>query len=223
MPGGSSAGESTSSIGNTISLLPHFISIRLLLLRPASRRSSQESDMIDILKNSYRAYSKDNRRSGAELATLLAKDWICLKSSIGGGTAPAPVASKPAPDIHQSHAMHPLMSPTNTGGPGPIKQNPMSKLSHFASRAPTMTGQNYNLDAPGSMSYPNTNQNNLRRGSPYDTSSSYVRESSFDSSGSYRRDSVDSSSVQGNSPNIRPTPATSTKPLPSQPNIVMEH
>jgi hypothetical protein len=217
MPGGSSAGESSSSIGNTISLLPHFISIRLLLLRPGNRRSSQENDMIDILKNSYRAYSKDNRRSGAELATLLAKDWICLKSSFGGGTAPAPVESKPAPEIHQSHVMHPLMSPANTGGPGPIKQNAMSQASHFASRAPAMTSQNYNLDAPGPMGYPNASQNSLRRNSSYGTSSSYV-----DSSASYHRESFDSSSVQGNSPNIRPMAGTAPKPLPPHPNIVME-
>jgi hypothetical protein len=217
--GGSSAGESSSSIGNTISLLPHFISIRLLLLRPANRRSSQENGMIDILKNSFRAYSKDNRRSGAELATLLAKDWICLKSSFLGGAAPAPVASKPAPQIHQSHAMPPLMCPAKADGPGPIKQNPTSQLPHFASRAPALTNQNYNLDAPGPMGYPHASQNDLRRISPHITLSSYVRES-FDSA-SYLHDS---SSVQGNSPNIRPTPDTSPKTLPHQPNVVlMEH
>jgi hypothetical protein len=217
--GGSSAGESSSSIGYEISLLPHFISIRLLLLRPAMRRSSQENDMIDILKNSYRAYSMDNRRSGAELATLLAKDWICLKSSFGGGTAPAPVAIKPAPEIHQSHAMSPLMSPANIGGPGLIKQNPI-QMSHFASRAPAMTSQNYNLGAPGPMGYPNTSQNNVRLSHPYDASSTYLRES-FESSESHRRDSFDSSSVQqANSPKIR---STSPRPLPPQPNVVTEH
>jgi hypothetical protein len=142
--GGSSTGESSSSIGYDISLLPHFISIRLLLLLPAIRRSSQENDMIDILKNSYRAYSMDNRRSGSELTTLLAKDRICRKSSFGGGTAPAPVASKPAPEIHQSHAMPPLMSPTNIGSPGLIKEQNPIQISHFAWRAPAMTSQNYN-------------------------------------------------------------------------------
>ena len=46
--------------------------------------------MIDTLKSSFRAYSKDNRRGGAELAGLLAKDWICLKqtfSPAGGPTS----------------------------------------------------------------------------------------------------------------------------------------
>lgn len=76
-----SAGEPSSSAGTATNLLPHFMAIRLLLLRPNARRSSQENEMIDVLKNSFRAYAKDNRRSGAELANLLAKDWICLKGT----------------------------------------------------------------------------------------------------------------------------------------------
>ncbi|MEM7259146.1 MAG: cytochrome c peroxidase, partial [Pseudomonadota bacterium] len=55
--------------------------------RPSSRRSNQENEMIDILKESFRAYSNDNKRTGAELAALLAKDWICLKASFPGVAA----------------------------------------------------------------------------------------------------------------------------------------
>jgi hypothetical protein len=59
----SRAGEPSSSAMKSSELLPHFMAMRLTLLRPASRRSPQENEMIEILKNSFRAYSKDNRRS----------------------------------------------------------------------------------------------------------------------------------------------------------------
>eukprot|EP00978_Attheya_sp_CCMP212_P033433 scaffold134895_cov44-Attheya_sp.AAC.2 len=65
-------------------LLPHFMSLRLLLLRSADRRSPDETDMIDIIKKSFRGYCKDNRRSGEALATLLAKDWMYLSNSFSG-------------------------------------------------------------------------------------------------------------------------------------------
>jgi len=90
----SSAGEPSSSTANSSNLLPHFMSIRLLLLRPSSRRTSQQNEMIDILKNSFRAYAKDNRRSGAELANLLAKDWICLSATFSVPNTNAAVESK---------------------------------------------------------------------------------------------------------------------------------
>lgn len=80
---GSPAGESSASSMKSAELLPHFMAMRLTLLRPRNRRSTRENEMIDILKYSYKAYSNDNRRSGSELATLLAKDWICLKASFG--------------------------------------------------------------------------------------------------------------------------------------------
>jgi bHLH-MYC and R2R3-MYB transcription factors N-terminal len=73
-----STGEATSSSAEN---LQYFLSMRLLLLRPAGRRTARENEMIDILKSSFRAYAKDNRRGGAELAGLLAKDWICLKQT----------------------------------------------------------------------------------------------------------------------------------------------
>ena len=83
----SSTGEPTSSSAEN---LQHFLSMRLLLLRPSVRRTAKENEMIDTLKSSFRAYSKGNRRGGAELAGLLAKDWICLKQTfapVGGPTS----------------------------------------------------------------------------------------------------------------------------------------
>ena len=75
------AGQSTSSSQENGALLKHFMAIRLLLLRPAIRRSTEENEIVEVLKSSYKAYASRNNRSGAELANLLARDWECLKST----------------------------------------------------------------------------------------------------------------------------------------------
>lgn len=90
-----STGESSSSAGGSGNLLQHFMSMRLLILRPAARRTSRENEMIDVLKNSFRAYAKENRRSGAELAGLLAKDWVCLKSTFAALHSAPTMESQP--------------------------------------------------------------------------------------------------------------------------------
>lgn len=73
------ADEASSSDMKT--LRPYFLSFRLLLLRPSSERSSRENEIVGILKKSFRAYARDNRRNGKELANLLVKDWVYLKST----------------------------------------------------------------------------------------------------------------------------------------------
>jgi hypothetical protein len=88
-----STGEPTSSSTEN---LQHFLSMRLLLLRPAVRRTARENEMIDVLKSSFRAYAKDNRRGGAELAGLLAKDWICLKQTFAAMSGPPAALCPPA-------------------------------------------------------------------------------------------------------------------------------
>ncbi|KAG7352059.1 bHLH-MYC and R2R3-MYB transcription factor domain containing protein [Nitzschia inconspicua] len=88
----------SSSSRNQLQL---YMSIRLLLLRPASRRTAQENEMLEILKNSFRAYSKDSRRDGKELARLLVKDWECLQATYSfqtsTGPLPSPAMSKNIP------------------------------------------------------------------------------------------------------------------------------
>ena len=76
------------------SLLSHFITLRLLLLRSSDRRSSTEQELLKTLVKSFRGYSKDNRRSGAELAVLLAKDWMFLAAAYMPVT-PSPTQSLP--------------------------------------------------------------------------------------------------------------------------------
>jgi hypothetical protein len=62
-------------------LLPHFMAIRLLLLRSSANRTAEEIDIINILKGSFTSYSKDTQRSASELARLLATEYMCLKSA----------------------------------------------------------------------------------------------------------------------------------------------
>eukprot|EP00532_Pseudo-nitzschia_australis_P011527 CAMPEP_0168240442 /NCGR_PEP_ID=MMETSP0140_2-20121125/22185_1 /TAXON_ID=44445 /ORGANISM="Pseudo-nitzschia australis, Strain 10249 10 AB" /LENGTH=872 /DNA_ID=CAMNT_0008175069 /DNA_START=362 /DNA_END=2981 /DNA_ORIENTATION=+ len=70
-----------SSSNDEKTLRPYFFSFRLLLLRPSSERTSRENEIIQILKKSFSSYLRDNCREGIELAKLLVKDWVCLKST----------------------------------------------------------------------------------------------------------------------------------------------
>lgn len=85
-------------------LVPHFMSLRLLLLRAKSHRAPQESENLDVIKRSFRGYSKDNRRSGSELAALLAKDWMYLQQP-NSGMSESPMTDKPLALQYQNHAM----------------------------------------------------------------------------------------------------------------------
>lgn len=71
----------SSSAIEAKTLRPYFLSFRLLLLRPSMERTSRENEIIGILKESFIAYLKDNRRNPKELANLIVKDWVCLKST----------------------------------------------------------------------------------------------------------------------------------------------
>ena len=107
--------------GDESSLLPHFMSLRLLLLRSVDRRSTEEQDLLNILLRSFRCYSKDNHRSGAELAFLLAKDWMFLASSL------TPITASPNPVMGtqtrlEQHSCHIFAAPnlsthSRTGAP----------------------------------------------------------------------------------------------------------
>ena len=143
MPGSeSSAGEPSSSMG-AANLLQHFMAMRLLLLRRPSTRSPQENEMIDIIKNSFKAYSKDNRRTGAELANLLVKDWVCLKSTFSGASTGRSVLD-PKPTIPrrtsssstQSNPLKPIMP---VSFPAPPPTGPMNPPAQFVSPASMTT------------------------------------------------------------------------------------
>ena len=170
MPGaGTSAGESSSS---SSSLLPHFMSIRLLLLRPEARRSQNENEMIEILTKSYRAYAKDNRRSGSELASLLANDWICLKTSLPspiGLSSPlmqrsSSIASLPsAVPYSNTQVVAPLMAPYGVSS-GPMSQPHLSQgsasakstaVGHISTTSLQSNVSAYLQGSPSSQNLPN--------------------------------------------------------------------
>lgn len=85
-------GESTSSSAEPSLLVPHFMSLRLLLLRSTHRRSQAENDMIDVVRKSFAGYTRDGRRSDKELAHLIVKDWQFLRQS-------QPVSPKNSPGV----------------------------------------------------------------------------------------------------------------------------
>lgn len=93
---------------DTVALLPHFMSLRLLLLRSPERRTPEEIEMLETVKKSFRGFSKDNRRSGAELASLLARDWMYLSISSQSNSKAA--------EQHKCHVMQPPLVQTSSNG-----------------------------------------------------------------------------------------------------------
>jgi hypothetical protein len=96
-------GETSSSSAPDV-ILSHFVSLRLLLLRSSARRSAEENEMLDVIKNSFSGYSKDKRRSDKELAYLLAKDWQYLVAGME--------SQKPAALPHEEYQSHVMGPPT---------------------------------------------------------------------------------------------------------------
>jgi hypothetical protein len=119
----------------------HFMTLRLLLLRSSARCSADENEMLDIIKNSFRGYSKDNRRSDKDLAFLLAKDWQFLTATME--------SKKPAAHSGGEYRSHVMDAPymntcSSTGAPAampsslsyvdPIKVSKSSQDSVTATR-----------------------------------------------------------------------------------------
>ena len=127
-----------------------FMSTRLLLLRPADKRTRQENEMIDILKNSFRSYSKDSRRDGKELARLLVKDWECLQSTYAFPAKALPLAppsmnsSFPKPHRSFSDTDRMMQRRTSSGSLPPPSFMPMST-------PPSAQSVKSTISAPASM------------------------------------------------------------------------
>jgi hypothetical protein len=121
------SGQSSSALaGDMKEALPDIMRMRLLLLRPASRRSQDDNDAIDILKSSFKNYSEESKRSESEIAMLLAREWQCLIQSFSLTlSSPAqrptrepmaypspvlentevPASAAGVPDMYQSHIL----------------------------------------------------------------------------------------------------------------------
>lgn len=102
------------------SMVQHYMSLRLLLLRSDDRRTNAEKEMLDVIKKSFHGYSQDKTRNDAELASLLVRDWIFLFAS--NQTAPSmslPQSRVPPQQAYQSHVMQPTSMKTEcrTGVP----------------------------------------------------------------------------------------------------------
>lgn len=131
LSGVSAAGEAPDLV------FSHFMSLRLLLLRSSTRRSAEENEMLDIIKNSFRGYSKDNRRTDKELAFLLAKDWQFLSATM----EPKKPAAQSSTGVYRSHVMDaPAVNTfSSTGTPAAmpsslsyVDPSTVRKLSHVS-------------------------------------------------------------------------------------------
>lgn len=76
--------EPTEAEKKREALLPHFLSLRLAILRPAKRRTTQEKDRIKLIVDSFRGYDT-GRRSEEDLAFLIVRDWVYISSTSGSG------------------------------------------------------------------------------------------------------------------------------------------
>jgi hypothetical protein len=121
------AGEGASSSPAPDLAFSHFMSLRLLLLRSAERRSLDENEMLDIIKKSFRGYSIDKRRSDKELAFLLARDWEFLTATMESKKP----AAQPNNGEYKSHVMEaPAVNTfSSTGAPAAMP----SSLSYIDS------------------------------------------------------------------------------------------
>lgn len=61
-------------------LLPHFLSLRLLLLRSPKRRNEKEKERIQLLLESFQGYD-NGQRSDEDLAFLIVRDWVYIVES----------------------------------------------------------------------------------------------------------------------------------------------
>ena len=101
-------------------LLQHFMSLRLLLLRPHDRRSEEENELLDIVKRSYSMYSESKKRSGGELASLLVRDWMFLSAS--SNTSNQTILAAPQPQQQQIQY---------TNMPPPMIPKPAAQAMHW--------------------------------------------------------------------------------------------
>jgi hypothetical protein len=95
--------------------------MRLMLLRPANRRSHEENEVIDILKNSYKNYATGGRRNGKEIVVLLLQEWKCLSQSFSfincANASILPSVASPA-NAYRSHEFPSSLEPLHGQAPG---------------------------------------------------------------------------------------------------------
>ncbi|KAL3939056.1 MAG: hypothetical protein SGARI_001511 [Bacillariaceae sp.] len=120
-----SSGESSSALHSDMQeLLPDLMRMRLLLLRPISRRSDDENDVVEVIQSSFRNYIEDSKRTDQEVAMLLAREWQCLQSlaplspSLQATTVATRVAMPPLPSPAFADTKLPAVAAGMSGGGG---------------------------------------------------------------------------------------------------------
>jgi len=108
LPSDSGAKYSSMQGQNSGFVVPLFMSLRLLLLRSPSRRSDEDNEIIEVIRKSYRGYSRDHRRSEKDVAFLIVKDFHFLKSA---QTAPVE-DKKPASEQRDEYKSHVMYAPS---------------------------------------------------------------------------------------------------------------
>ena len=110
------SGQSSSALaGDMKDVLPDIMRMRLLLLRPVSRRSNDDNDAIDILKSSFKNYTEESKRSDSEIAMLLAREWQCLIQSFSL-TLSSPAQRPREPMAYPSPVLEDTKVPTSSLG-----------------------------------------------------------------------------------------------------------
>ena len=132
-------GESTSPENAPSLLLPHFMSLRLMLLRSPDGRSQAENDMLGIIRRSYLGFSKDVNRTQKSIAQLLVKDWhfLRLAANDGPNDEPATVEPPASPKQYVSHVMNGPGISTYSATGGPVSMpSLLCGVDPFSFRAP---------------------------------------------------------------------------------------
>ena len=94
-------------------MIPDFMSLRLLLLKSPARRSIAENEVAEIIRKSFAGYSQAAKRSPQELALLIVKDWQFLKASAAAAPAVnAPDSDKKMASSVETYTVHSMDVPT---------------------------------------------------------------------------------------------------------------
>jgi bHLH-MYC and R2R3-MYB transcription factors N-terminal len=145
------SGESSSSMASEMSeLLPDIMRMRLLLLRPGSRRSSEENDVVDVLKSSFKNYSEESKRSDSEIAMLLAREWQCLQSlAPTSPSLPPNIALPPLAPCLEDTKLSVAVPTTNDGTyQSQVLELPFKFIAGQASASKALTRPNFAFTPP---------------------------------------------------------------------------
>jgi bHLH-MYC and R2R3-MYB transcription factors N-terminal len=131
----------------------YLLKMRLMLLRPANRRSDEENEKVELLRISYKDHSSSAKFGRADLLRLLAQEWKCLlqfSESLDHHIQQSPFA--PA-DSYVRHDIQTNLAPSST-----FNHSKMWELEELQPRPlkptsnDTLLVYDHSLSVPQSMS-----------------------------------------------------------------------